>query len=249
MERVVVVTGGGRGIGEEICRWFLRNGDEVIVLDVSAPAAGLPGVRYEEVDISHAAAVRQVFTRVPRVDVLINNAGIQRVGLVGEQPIQSWLEVIGVNLNGAYFCCDQAVKRMGDGGSIVFIASVAGMIGLPGRAAYSAAKAGLISLTRVLSVELAPRRIRVNAVSPGFTRTALVQQGLDDGSLELGRMVARVPLARLAEAGEIAEAVGFLSDERSSYITGQSLVVDGGWSVQGLHSPEDGHGDRLVGDA
>jgi NAD(P)-dependent dehydrogenase (short-subunit alcohol dehydrogenase family) len=125
---------------------------------------------------------------------------------------------------------------MSRGSAIVSIASVAALLALPGRGAYCAAKAALLSLTRVMAVELADRGIRANAVCPGFTRTALIQQGLDDGSLSTDWMLERVPFGRLAEVDEIVQAVRFLASDSASFITGQSLVVDGGWSVQGISS-------------
>ena len=130
------------------------------------------------------------------------------------------------------------VKR-GKGGAIVSIASTAAFVGLPGRGPYCAAKAGILGLTRALALEVAPSKIRVNAVAPGFTRTKFIEQGLADGSLQEDWMVARVPMHRLARVEEIAEAVRFLSGEESSYMTGQSIVVDGGWIIQGIpEAPE-----------
>ncbi len=187
-------------------------------------------------DISRAGDVEAAFGRLDRIDVLVNCAAIQRVGLVGAQPFAEWESVIGTNLNGTYYCCSSALPRMSRGSAIVSIASVAALLALPGRGAYCAAKAALLSLTRVMAVELAERGIRANAVCPGFTRTALIQQGLDDGSLSTDWMLERVPFGRLAEVDEIVQAVRFLASEAASFITGQSLVVDGGWSVQGISS-------------
>jgi NAD(P)-dependent dehydrogenase (short-subunit alcohol dehydrogenase family) len=173
------------------------------------------------------------------VDVLVNNAGIQRVGLTGQQPVDEWLEVIATNLTGSYLCAREVLTRMPDGGAIVFISSVVASLALPGRGAYSAAKAGILGLTRVMGMELAPRRIRVNAICPGFIRTALTQQGIDDGSVVLDWLVERIPFDRLGEPAEIAEAAKFLASDAASYITGQALVVDGGWTAQGInHTPD-----------
>ena len=125
------------------------------------------------------------------------------------------------------------VKR-GKGGAIVSVASTAAFVGLPGRGAYCAAKAGILGLTRALSLEVANAGIRVNAVAPGFTRTKFIEQGLADGSLQEDWMVARVPMHRLARTEEIANGVRFLAGDESSYMTGQTLVLDGGWIVQGI---------------
>jgi len=119
------------------------------------------------------------------------------------------------------------------------LSSAAGIVGIPGRAPYSAAKAAILGLTRSLAVEVAPHNIRVNAVAPGFTRTPLVQQALDDGSLTEDWMLLEVPLDRLADAAEIARPAVFLASEEASYITGQCIVVDGGWTVQGVSDRPD----------
>jgi NAD(P)-dependent dehydrogenase (short-subunit alcohol dehydrogenase family) len=177
-----------------------------------------------------------------RVDVLVNNAGIQRVGLTGELPYEDWAAVIGTHLTGMFLCSSQALPRMvsqGAGGAIVSIASTAGFVGLPGRGPYCAAKAGIMGLTRAMSLEAAPARIRVNAVAPGFTRTEMLQQGLDSGALREDWMLERVPLKRLAESDEIAGVVRFLASDAAGYVTGQTIVVDGGWTIQGISEAPD----------
>jgi NAD(P)-dependent dehydrogenase (short-subunit alcohol dehydrogenase family) len=239
MPRVVVVTGAANGIGAAVAASFASAGDEVVGFDLAEPEQPHAGVRYERVNVSDPDAVAAGFAGLARVDVLVNNAGIQRVGLVGRQPLQEWQAVIATNLNGPYYCGAEAVRRMPEGGAIVSIASTAAFVGMPGRAAYSTAKAGILGMTRVMAVELAPRRVKVNAVCPGFTRTAFVQQGIDDGSLDLDWMMQRVPYRRMAEPEEIADAVAFLAGERASYVTGQALVVDGGWTVQGINEAPD----------
>ncbi len=238
--RVVVVTGGARGIGDAIGRSFLEQGATVICLDLQDPVAPRDGVRYLRADISDPASVHAAFEDIARhdgrVDVLVNNAGIQRVGLIGELSYDTWAAVIDTNITGAFLCDSQVVpvmRRQGSG-AIVHIASGAAFNGLPGRAAYSVAKAGLLALTRVMAVELAPVGVRVNAVAPGFTRTGLVNQALDDGSLQEDWMVERVPLGRLAEPEEIARVVRFLAGADASFVTGQVIVADGGWTIQGI---------------
>lgn len=239
MSRRVLITGAARGIGAAIAAGFLAQEDEVVSLDLSEPREPLPGVTYLQLDVGDPASVADAFAAQDRVDVLVNNAGIQRVGLVGQQPAEEWLSVIRTNLIGYYLCASQAVQRMTDGGAIVSISSTAAFVGLPGRSAYSAAKAGVLGLTRTMAVELAGRGIRVNAVCPGFTRTAFVQQGIDDGSLNLEWMMRRVPWGRMAEPSEIADAVCFLASDKATYITGQAIVVDGGWTVQGISDAPD----------
>lgn len=244
--QVAAVTGGARGIGDGIAARLLRDGARVFALDKLAPDRPREGVTYLETDVtspeSVAAAFRAIDDQAGQVDILVNNAGIQRVGLVGKISFADFSAVVATHLNGFFLCASEAVPRMverGKGGAIVSIASTAAFVGLPGRGPYCAAKAGILGLTRALALEVAPSKIRVNAVAPGFTRTKLIEQGLADGSLREDWMVARVPMRRLALVEEIAAAVRFLSGEESSYMTGQSIVVDGGWIVQGIpEAPE-----------
>jgi 3-oxoacyl-[acyl-carrier protein] reductase len=236
MTRVVVVTGAARGIGDAIVGAFREAGDDVVSLDLVECEEPRDGCRYVRCDITDPASVGAAFEPLDRVDVLVNNAGIQRLGLIGELEYEHWQAVVGTHLNGSFICNSQAVPRMRAQGSgaIVHVASTAAFLGLPGRGPYSAAKAGLGALTRVMAVELAPLGIRVNAVAPGFTRTQLVQQAIDDGSLQEDWMLARVPMGRLARPEEIARVVRFLASDEASYITGQVVVADGGWTIQGI---------------
>ena len=243
--RVVVVTGGARGIGDAIVRAFGEQGARAVVLDLLAPAEARSGTRYLSVDVSDPAAVKEAAADIGategRIDVLVNNAGIQRVGPTDELPVETWRAVLDTNLSGAFVCAAAVIPIMrGQGsGSIIQIASTAAFVGLPGRGPYSAAKAGLLGLTREMAVELAPAGIRVNAVAPGFTRTGLVDQAIADGSLSEEWMLERVPLGRLAQPEEIARVVRFLASDDASYITGQCIVVDGGWTVQGIGAAPD----------
>jgi len=242
--RVAAVTGGARGIGEAIAQKFAADGASVFSLDRIAPQAEREGVFDIETDITSPEAVANAFktidARAGRVDILVNNAGIQRVGLVGKISFDDWSSVVATHLHGFFLCASQAVPRMAANGhgAIVSIASTAAFVGLPGRGAYCAAKAGILGLTRALALEVASVGIRVNAVAPGFTRTKLIDQALADGSLQEDWMTARVPMSRLAKPDEIANAVRYLAGDDASYITGQTLIVDGGWTVQGIpHAP------------
>jgi NAD(P)-dependent dehydrogenase (short-subunit alcohol dehydrogenase family) len=239
--RVVVVTGAARGIGDAIVGVFREVGDDVVSLDLAECEQPREGCRYVHCDITDPESVSAAFEPLERVDVLVNNAGIQRVGLIGELAYEEWQAVLGTHLNGSFLCNSHAVPKMRANGSgaVVHVASTAAFLGLPGRGPYSAAKAALGALTRVMAVELAPLGIRVNAVAPGFTRTQLVQQAIDDGYLQEDWMLARVPMGRLAQPEEIARVVRFLASNDASYVTGQVVIADGGWTVQGIGATPD----------
>ncbi len=240
-KKVAAVTGGARGIGDGIAARLARDGARVFALDKLGPEQPREGVTYLDADVTEpdsvGAAFRAIDDQAGQIDILVNNAGIQRVGLIGKISFADFAAVVATHLNGFFLCASEAVPRMvkrGQGGAIVSIASTAAFVGLPGRGPYCAAKAGILGLTRALAVEVASAKVRVNAVAPGFTRTKLIEQGLADGSLHEDWMVARVPMHRLAQVDEIAEAVRFLAGPESAYMTGQAIVVDGGWIVQGI---------------
>ena len=239
--KVAVITGAARGIGDTIAERLMADGAAIFALDKNPPDEPRAGVVYIEADVtdpeSVAAAFKAVDDQAGHVDILVSNAGIQRVGLVGKVSFADFTSVVATHLNGFFLCASEAVPRMvarGKGGSIVSIASTAAFVGLPGRGPYCAAKAGILGLMRALSLEVATAGIRVNAVAPGFTRTKFIEQGLADGSLREDWMVSRVPMKRLATTEEIANAVRFLCGDEATYMTGQTIVVDGGWIVQGI---------------
>jgi len=243
--KVAVVTGAARGIGEAIALQFRDEGAAVFSIDLGEPETRHAGVHYLTGDVSDEGSVAAAFEAVDReagrVDVLINNAGIQRVALIHKMDPAAWHAVVNTNLTGMFLCAAEAIKRMRPQrkGAIVSIASAVGLIGTPGRGPYSAAKAGIMSLTRTLALENATASIRVNAVAPGFTRTKLVEQALRDGSIKEDWQLERVPMKRLADPREIADPVLYLASDKASYVTGQTLVVDGGWTVQGVnHVPD-----------
>lgn len=239
--RVAVITGAARGIGDAIAVRFLEEGVRVFSLDKAAPDEARDGVTYIEADVTDAHSVAAAFARIDaeagQVDALVNNAGVQRVALAENMTPQDWHLVVDTHLTAMFLCCGQAIGRMrkrGKGGAIVNIASAAGIVGIPGRGPYSAAKAGISGLTRVYATETAAANIRVNAIAPGSTRTKLIEEGLRNGSIRSDWQIERIPMGRLAEPREIADPVVYLCSDGASYITGQTIVVDGGWTVQGM---------------
>ncbi len=244
--RVALVTGGSRGIGQAVARELADHGARIVIADLVAPDPGATG-DYVKADISDAPDVQRLFDVVlashGRLDILVNNAGIRRNGPTESMALEDWTAVLDVNLTAAYLCSAALARNAfshGSSAAIVNIASAAAEVGLPGRAAYCASKAGLVGLTRALAVEWADRGIRVNAVGPGFTRTHMYDWAIKQGVVDEAAMMRRVPMDRVAEPNEIARAVRFLASDDASYITGQALYVDGGWLAMGI--------DRAPGD-
>lgn len=239
--RVAVVTGGSRGIGAAVIASIIEEGGRGVALDLSEPDEPQAGARYIRADVTDRSSLEAAYEDIDdnegRVDVLVNNAGYQRVGRTEEYDPEQWRKVVDVHLFGMFHNSALAIPRMRaqGGGAIVSVASTASIVGLPGRGPYSAAKGAIAALTRSMAVELAPSNIRVNAISPGSTLTGLVQQGLDDGTIS-DDIKNEIPMRRLADPSEIAQAIRFLASDEASYVTGATLVVDGGWTIQGMRT-------------
>jgi NAD(P)-dependent dehydrogenase (short-subunit alcohol dehydrogenase family) len=247
--RVCVVTGGGQGIGAAIADAFAAEGARLAILDRDAEVGDatvrrLAGrgadARFYEVDVSDepgvAAAAERVLADFGTLDVLVNNAGISRIGPSMTFSLEDWTASLDVMATGVFLCSREFGRALEEegGGAIVNISSINGLVAFPMRLAYSAAKAAVISMTKVLAVEWAPLGIRVNAVAPGITRTALAQASFDRGLLDVEGCTRHTPLGRFAEPGEVADGVLYLASDRSRYVTGGVLVVDGGWTANGF---------------
>ena len=240
--KAVLVTGSSRGIGAGILTAFARAGADCVLhywddpdganrKDADALAAQLgENVVVLAADVREAAQVealmRQAKERFGGLDVVVNNAGIIRDKTLRKMTLDDWHAVIRTNLDGVFHGCKYGAEVLRDGGRVVNIASVAGLVGFHGQANYAAAKAGVIGLTRVLAKELARRGITVNAIAPGMIQTAMAAEVKPE---VLAEYVKQIPAGRLGQPADVANAVLFLASEESGYITGQVLPVTGGW--------------------
>ena len=236
------MTGGGQGLGAATAS-LLREAGANVVVNYLADSAGVNLQRAEETvaewkehgavieaDVRVADAVKsmieQTVTRFGRLDIVVNNAGILRDRTAKNMKLEEWQAVIDSNLTGVFNVCQAAIGPLSDGGRIVSMSSVSAALGIYGQANYAAAKAGINGLTKVLSRELARRRITVNSVAPGVVEAGM---GLTIPEEFRGQMLESVPLGRFGEPQEIAGVIVFLCSDLASYITGQTIHVNGGW--------------------
>jgi meso-butanediol dehydrogenase/(S,S)-butanediol dehydrogenase/diacetyl reductase len=246
---VAVVTGGARGIGLAIGRWFLAHGHRVALLDIDAEtlaraAAGLADearVLALHCDVCDrdrvAASVDAIATRFGRIDALVNNAGVAVFKPIGDTSFEEWRHVLSTNLDGTFVCtqaCVPVMRRTG-GGSIVNIASISGLRASTLRVAYGTSKAAIIHLTKQQAVELGTMGIRANAIAPGPVDTEMAK--LVHSVAIRSDYYDAIPLNRYGTTEEIAEVAGFLCSAAAAYVNGQVLAVDGGFDAAGVGLP------------
>jgi 2-hydroxycyclohexanecarboxyl-CoA dehydrogenase len=244
-DQVAIVTGGSRGIGRAIVERLADEGAHVVIADLNeeggmavSRAIGEKGGRAEFVrtDVTSRAEVEHmveyVLNRVDRIHVLVNNAGVHDMRPFCEEPEELWERMYRVNVLGVVLPSQTVVPHMRDagGGVIVHTASKAGVVGEPGHAAYSTSKGAVIALTRAMAIELAPDRIRVNAVCPGPTHTDMLT-GIFPDEADIRTLAEDAPLGRVGRPEDIAAAVAYLASSDTDWCTGQAISIDGGMSI------------------
>lgn len=244
---VALVTGGGGGLGSPIAIGLAAAGATVVVADLAleraeAVAAEIVAMAGRSLalalDVTSAASVQAVVDHVLNeygcIDILVNSHGITKRMASVDFPQADWDRIIAVNLTGTFYCCQIVGRAMIDQGrgSIINLASIGGLVGLPASVAYCASKGGVVQLTRTLGVEWAPLGVRVNAIAPSSFNTPMVQRVLDSEPEYRERVVSRIPIGRIAEPAEIVGTAIYLASAAASMVTGAVLPVDGGYTAQ-----------------
>lgn len=239
-DKVALVTGGGRGIGRAIALALAKEGADIVACDVNLESLKEVANEIERLgkktlvlktDVSKMSEVdgliKKALDKFTKIDILVNNAGITRDNLILRMNEEEWDQVLNINLKGAFNCLKAVARPMMKQrrGRIINIASVVGIMGNAGQANYAASKAGIIGLTKSAAKELAGRGVNVNAIAPGFIKTAMTE-ALGDEAKE--RLTSQIPLKRLGETIDVANLVVFLASDDASYITGEVIKVDGG---------------------
>jgi NAD(P)-dependent dehydrogenase (short-subunit alcohol dehydrogenase family) len=249
--KVIVVTGAGRGLGAAAAELCAKNGAKVVLSDINDEWGNnvLKKLRAQDLDVSYvhadvskeadvAAMVKFAVDAYGRLDGIVNNAATIVVKKAAEITAEEWDLVIGVNLTGVFYGCKHAIlqfQKQGGGGSIVNIGSISAVVGMPEQPGYCASKGGIFQLTRQIALDYAPENIRCNSIGPGSIEGEFVDIYLDnqsDPTTARERIIAGHPLGRMADPFEIAEAIVFMLSDRSSFVTGANLQVDGGYSAR-----------------
>jgi len=236
--KFALVTGGTRGIGRSIVLLLLEAGCRVIYTGTKKqPESLIKKGQYKQLDLSDKESVAQftekIIKKTPQIDILINNAGINIIEPIDEIKDENWEKILRINLTGPMHLIRETakvVKKNRKGGKILNISSIFGIVSRVKRSSYSASKTGLIGLTRSVALDLAPNNILVNALCPGFTLTELTTSILS--KKEIKELTSKIPLGRFADVSEIARIAVFLCSDLNTYITGQTIIVDGGVTIQ-----------------
>lgn len=253
-QKIAIITGAGSGIGREIALLYATQGAQVIVADIRQEAAEsvVAEITAKEgkaqalqIDIAQEEQVRSAMAHVieehGRIDILVNNAGVSHVGNILETSLEDWERLMSVNTRGVFLCSKYAIERMvaqqPQGGVLVNIASVAGLIAVDRRFPYGASKGAVISMTRSIAMDFVKQGIRANAICPGTVHTPFVEGFLQRNFAETideerQKLHARQPIGRMGRPDEIAAAALYLASEEASFITGSALVIDGGWTAK-----------------
>jgi 2-keto-3-deoxy-L-fuconate dehydrogenase len=252
--KIAIITGAGSGIGKEIALLFAQQGAIVIVADISLEAAEttVATIRSQggtgkalQLDVTSDEQVQAAFAQLvqdhERLDILVNNAGISHVGNILEASVEDWERVMAVNARGVFLCSKYAVSHMVEqkpqGGVLVNIASVAGMISVDRRFIYGASKGAVISITRSVAMDFVDKGIRANAICPGTVHTPFVEGYLERNFAankdEVRQQLhARQPIGRMGRPEEVATAALYLASDEAAFVTGSTLVIDGGWTAK-----------------
>ncbi len=240
--KTAIVTGAGKGIGKGIALALAKEGCRVVPSDIDIEESKKTAKEIKSIGAEALAVkcdvskkrdavkmVSQTKKKFGKPDILVNNAGIFPFVQFSKMTEKDWDKVLDVNLKSVFLCTKEALKQMKKGGKIVCISSIAAIIGFPGLSHYCASKGGMSSMVRALSLELAERKINVNAIAPGAIDTPGASKVLTEKAKK--QTIAQIPLARMGTPEDIANAVVFLASEKSDYITGQTIIVDGGWTL------------------
>lgn len=243
--KICIITGGARGIGKEICSYFLSEGAVVCIFDLNKTDAlntldqfeekyGKEKAAFFNIDVTSVESVEngieEIIKKYGRIDILVNNAGITSDNLILRMDIAEWKKVIDINLTGTFICSKYALRYMvkQKSGRIINMSSVIGIRGNAGQSNYSASKAGVIGLTKSMAREFASRNINVNAIAPGYIETEMTKK-IDEKYKE--KIIAMIPNGKLGTVDDVAKTAVFLASDDSAYITGAVINIDGGMGI------------------
>jgi len=233
--KIAVVTGAARGIGRGIADEFLKQGAKVVYSDLAEPE-NMPAENavFVACDVSNSEQVKNLIKQAKEkfggLDILVNNAGVYPFKSFLEMSEEEWDKVIDINLKSVFLCSQAAAKVMPVGGKIISISSIAAFVGFAGLTHYCASKGGINAMVRAMALELAPKKINVNAVAPGAIDTPGASGTSNKEAVK--QTIAAIPWGRMGQPQDIANAVVFLASDKADYITGQTIIVDGGWTLR-----------------